>query len=49
VTNLQIPDGVTAISDYAFEYGQNITSVTVPSSVTTIGDYAFYLAMASGR
>lgn len=43
VTNLQIPDGVTAISDYAFEYGQNITSVTVPSSVTTIGDYAFYL------
>lgn len=43
VTNLQIPDGVTAISDYAFEYGKSITSVTIPSSVTTIGDYAFYL------
>ena len=43
VTNLQIPDGVTVISDYAFEYGKSITSVTIPSSVTTIGDYAFYL------
>ena len=36
-------DNLQQISDYAFEYGQNITSVTVPSSVTTIGDYAFYL------
>lgn len=43
VTNLQIPNGVTAIRDYAFEYGQSITSVTIPSSVTTIGEYAFYM------
>ena len=46
VIDLQIPNGVTAIRDYAFEYAQSITSVTIPSSVTTIGDYAFYACNA---
>ena len=41
VTNLIIPDGVTSISDYAFNNCSNLTSVTIPNSVTSIGDYAF--------
>ena len=41
VSNLVIPDGITAIKDYAFG-NNNITSVTIPNSVTSIGNYAFY-------
>ena len=40
ITNPVIPDGVTAIPDYAFRR-VNITSVTIPESVTNIGSYAF--------
>lgn len=43
VTSLQIPNGVTKISDYAFEYCQSISQVTIPGSVNKIGDYAFYM------
>ncbi len=35
-----IPEGVTEIADYAFEYS-NITGITIPDSVTSIGNYAF--------
>ena len=42
VTDLVIPDGVTAIGDYAFYRCSNLTSVTIPNSVTSIGDYAFF-------
>ena len=42
ITELVIPDGVTAIPMYAFYYQSSITSVVIPDSVTTIGDYAFY-------
>lgn len=36
-----VPEGVTEIGEYAFEYCTKITSVTIPSSVTKIGEKAF--------
>ena len=36
-----IPEGVTSIGDYAFEYCRSLTSVTIPNSVTSIGEWAF--------
>ena len=40
-TEYAIPDGVTTIGGYAFEYCRSLTSVTIPDSVTTIGESAF--------
>ncbi len=37
-----IPDGVTAIGDYAFYNNYLVQSVTIPDSVTSIGKSAFY-------
>ena len=42
VTDLIIPNSVTKIGNYAFEYCSNLTSVTIPNSVISIGDEAFY-------
>ena len=42
VKDLVIPDCVTSIGDYAFEYCNGFTSVTIPNSVTSIGEYVFY-------
>ena len=41
VTNLVIPDGVTSISNYAFEKCSYLTSVTFPEGVTSIGESSF--------
>ena len=41
VRALEIPNGVTTISDYAFYDYAALTSVTIPDSVTTIGEDAF--------
>ena len=41
ITDLVIPDGVTSISDYAFEDCTGLTSVTIPNSVTSISSSAF--------
>lgn len=39
----KIPDGVTAIGDYAFLLCKKLTNISVPSNVTTIGAYSFCL------
>ena len=39
--NVTIPEGVTAIENYAFADCYSLTSITIPSSVTAIGDRAF--------
>ena len=36
-----IPEGLTAIPDYAFYHCDDITSVSLPEGVTSIGSYAF--------
>ena len=36
-----VPDGVTEIQDYAFEYQYNLAHVVLPNSVTRIGTCAF--------
>ena len=41
-----IPDGVTAIDDYAFANCAAITKVTMPDTVKTIGSRAFYKCSA---
>ena len=42
ITDLIIPNSVTSIGGYAFEYCSGLTSVTIPNSVTSIGSSAFY-------
>ena len=41
IKDLVIPDGVSEIKKYAFEYGKSFTSVKIPKSVTSIGSDAF--------
>lgn len=39
---LTMPQGVTAIADYAFTGCEDLTGVTVEGEVSTVGNYAFY-------
>lgn len=41
ITDLNIPNSVTSIGNYAFYDFSGLASVTIPNSVTTIGQYAF--------
>ena len=41
ITNLDIPNDVTSIGDYAFTSCSGLASVTIPNSVTSIGNFAF--------
>lgn len=36
-----IPDGVTAIADYAFSSNAALTAITIPATVTAIGNHVF--------
>ena len=40
--NVQLPYGVTSISDYAFYKHTYLQSISIPDSVKHIGTYAFY-------
>ncbi|MCQ2203876.1 MAG: leucine-rich repeat domain-containing protein [Bacteroidales bacterium] len=44
LTSITIPDGVTSIGPYAFEFCSRLTSITIPenSKLTSIGVDAFY-------
>jgi hypothetical protein len=42
IKTVNIEDGVTSISDYAFNYCSSLESVSLPNSLTNIGDHAFY-------
>lgn len=42
IVSLTIPDGVTAIGDFAFYNYLDLISVTIPPSLTSIGNSAFY-------
>ncbi len=41
-TELEIPNSITSIGDYAFALCYRLTSIEIPNSVTNIGDSAFY-------
>ncbi len=41
VTNLEIPETITSINDYAFVGCTGLKTVSIPSSVTAIGSHAF--------
>lgn len=42
ITEVNIPEGVTKIGDFAFRSCTNLKSVTLPSTLKTIGSNAFY-------
>lgn len=41
IRQVEIPNGVTSIGAYAFDYCTKLESVTIPNTVTSIGDLAF--------
>ncbi len=41
LTSISIPDSVTGIGNYAFNWCVSLTSILIPNSVMSIGNYAF--------
>ncbi len=39
--NYTVPEGVTSIEDYAFQYCSGLTGINIPDSVMSIGKHAF--------
>lgn len=46
LNSIILPNSITSIGDYAFEYCLGLTSVTIPKSVTAIGEDAFSLCVS---
>lgn len=42
ITEIEIPETVKIIEEYAFAHCKNLTEIVIPDNVTTIGNYAFY-------
>lgn len=40
--SINIPESVTEIGDYAFEYCEQLKTITIPKNVASIGSYAFF-------
>lgn len=45
IKNLNIPEGVTSIGNFAFSGCSGLSSISIPNSVTSIGQYAFHNCM----
>lgn len=41
MTSINIPEEITKIDNYAFQYCLNLSTVIFPDTITTIGSYAF--------
>ena len=41
IKNINIPDHITSIDEFAFAHCGSLTSITIPDSVTSIGYWAF--------
>lgn len=46
--SLTIPNSVTAIGDYAFEYCSSVNNIALPNSLQSIGKWAFYGTSLTG-
>lgn len=43
LTKVELPEGITTVSEGLFAYNYNLENVVLPSTVTTVGKYAFAL------
>jgi len=41
VTSVIVPEGITLIGNYAFQYCSSLTNIIIPSTVTILGGYSF--------
>ena len=41
ITTVSLPDGLTSIGDFAFDFCKQLTSIDLPEGLISIGEYAF--------